>query len=276
MYKIQPFIWQKIDKDTTVFQTKSTTVVITNSKLSNFLIEIEKQHLLELDGNYIKTKFLEAEEDEVINFLLKNKLLKLEKKKQWKVSKIVLLSNDHKFEESFEYNVKNSYKVEVINLDLFRNMQFNDSDLLVVFLNPFNLKTMNDLTQKIKEKNVLVKFIFSYNNNIYFSNFYKKSWNNPCPMCFFYELESQLRGENSENSINFQTLIDILYEQEVQFSSHLPLSEMDYVHIICLLSKYLGEEIRNYYFDEILELELENYKVNKDTAYHWGYCDCYE
>ena len=149
-------------------------------------------------------------------------------------------------------------------------------DVLIVFLNPFDLKTMNELTEEIKKKNLLVKFIFAYNNKIYFSNFYKKSWCNPCPMCFFYELESQLRGENSEDQISFQTMIDVLYEQKAQFSVHLPLDSIDYIHIICLLSKYFNKEIKSYYYDEVLELDLADYKVSEDTAYHWGYCDCYE
>ena len=95
-------------------------------------------------------------------------------------------------------------------------------------------------------------------------------------MCFFYELESQLRGETSEDQISFQTMIDVLYEQKAQFSVHLPLDSIDYIHIICLLSKYFNKEIKSYYYDEVLELDLADYKVSEDTAYHWGYCDCYE
>lgn len=275
-YKVQPFIWQRIKKNKTIFQTKSTTIIVTSENLTNFLLDVEKERRTEIDESYLTKYFSEEEKEKVMNFLLTNRLLVLSEERNLDMENIVLLTNDKKFEKSFQYNLKDSCKTKTIDLEVFYEMTFYPKDVLIVFLNPFDLKTMNELTEEIKKKDLLVKFIFAYNNKIYFSNFYKKSWCNPCPMCFFYELESQLRGENSEDQISFQTMIDVLYEQKAQFSVHLPLDSIDYIHIICLLSKYFNKEIKSYYYDEVLELDLADYKVSEDTAYHWGYCDCYE
>ena len=153
---------------------------------------------------------------------------------------------------------------------------FKNTDLLIVFFNPFNLDKMNQIDLFAKKKNILVKFIFPYNNKIYFTNFYKKSWYNPCPMCFFYMLESQLRGETEENNINFQTLLDLLYAQKAIFDIHLPLDSSVYLQIIYHLARYLRNMPDDNKLDEVLEICLKDFSVNRDIACHWGYCDCYE
>ena len=110
----------------------------------------------------------------------------------------------------------------------------------------------------------------------FLANYYKRSWYNPCPLCFFGAIESQIRGEDNDNNINFQTIIDLLYAKNILFKSELPLDKLTYLQIIYILSSYMGEIPENYKLDEVLELNLSNYSVRRDIAYHWGYCDCYE
>lgn len=184
-YKVQPFIWQRIKKNKTIFQTKSTTIIVTSENLTNFLLDVEKERRTEIDESYLTKYFSEEEKEKVMNFLLTNRLLVLSEERNLDIENIVLLTNDKKFEKSFQYNLKDSCKSKTIDLEVFYEMTFHPKDVLIVFLNPFDLKTMNELTEEIKKKDLLVKFIFAYNNKIYFSNFYKKSWCNPCRCCFF-------------------------------------------------------------------------------------------
>lgn len=65
-----------------------------------------------------------------------------------------------------------------------------DGKLFIVFLKVFNFKEYENIVNIVKEKNVVIKIIFSYNYYIYFLNFYKREWYNLCLICFFFELES--------------------------------------------------------------------------------------
>ncbi|MCI9138393.1 MAG: McbB family protein [Lachnospiraceae bacterium] len=275
MYKIQPFIWQKIEDNKTFFQTQYSSVVITNNKLRDFLIKIEQDNILELDKKYIESYFFN-ETGSVINFLTQNKLFKEKVQKFLSVERLVILSNDNAFSNSVQMNLKGIYIIEELKEADKELFLFKENDLLIVFLNPFNLEKINKIDSFVKEKNILVKFIYPYNNKIYFTNFYKKSWYNPCPMCFFYMLESQLRGENEEYNINFQTILDLLYAQKATFDIHLPLDASVYLQIVYFLSGYLRKIQDDYKIDEVLEICLEDFSVNRDIACHWGYCDCYE
>lgn len=276
MYKIQPYIWNDIKDEQTIFQTKNSTVIITNSNLRNFLINIEKNNILEVNEQMFDEAFGKEEKLRVIDFLLQQKILKKEEQRDPHINRVIFLSNDSKFIESVKYNLEGIYELLVITYEKFKEFQFKNTDFLIVFLNPFELKIMENLVDISKKRNVLCKFIFSYNNKIYFANYYKRSWYNPCPLCFFGAIESQIRGEDNDNNINFQTIIDLLYAKNILFKSELPLDKLTYLQIIYILSSYMGEIPENYKLDEVLELNLSNYSVRRDIAYHWGYCDCYE
>lgn len=107
-YKVQPFIWQRIKKNKTIFQTKSTTIIVTSENLTNFLLDVEKERRTEIDESYLTKYFSEEEKEKVMNFLLTNRLLVLSEERNLDIENIVLLTNDKKFEKSFQYNLKDS------------------------------------------------------------------------------------------------------------------------------------------------------------------------
>ena len=275
MYKVQPYIWNKLDDKETLFQTQNSTVVIMNKALADFLISIEEAQIININDKMVEKEF-GSKSSEVLEFLENNELIKKEIKKEVSIKCIYVLCNDKKFEESFNFNLSEDYSIKYIEMEKLLALNFEKNDCLLVFLNPFSIETLEKIAIIVKEKNIISKFIFSYNNRIYFSNFYKKDWYNPCPLCFFYELESQLRGDNSENHINFQTIIDVLYAKHGIFETELPLEKSIYLQIIYLLTQYLVPDINENKIDEVIELDLKDGSVVKDIAYHWGYCDCYE
>ena len=111
MYKVQPFIWQKIGDNKTFFQTQYSSVVITNDKLTDFLIEIERDNVLELDKESIESYFPD-ESDSVTSFLIENNLFKEKVISFFSVERLVILSNDNNFFDSVCMNLKDLYIIE--------------------------------------------------------------------------------------------------------------------------------------------------------------------
>lgn len=74
MYRIQPFIWQKLLDNQIVFQTQNSTVVIRNKDLSDFLIALEKENKLEISRQEIET-FWGTNADKITDFLVNQKIL---------------------------------------------------------------------------------------------------------------------------------------------------------------------------------------------------------
>ncbi|EGO9124803.1 McbB family protein, partial [Enterococcus faecalis] len=90
------------------------------------------------------------------------------------------------------------------------------------------------------------------------------------------ELESQLRGEITSDTANFQTIIDLLYTKSQNFAIEYPLQKDDYFTIVYTIMRNLDSDLMKCDLDEVLSIDLNNHLVSKDIAYHWGYCDCYE
>ena len=134
MYKIQPYIWNDIKDEQTIFQTKNSTVIITNSNLRNFLINIEKNNILEVSEQMFDEAFGKEEKLRVIDFLLQQKILKKEEQRDPHINRVIFLSNDSKFIESVKYNLEGIYELLVITYEKFKEFQFKNTDFLIVFL----------------------------------------------------------------------------------------------------------------------------------------------
>lgn len=276
MYKVEPFIWYDLDEGKAIFQTRNSTVVVTNKNIRDFLVALEERKILNVDEIILNQYLGKMDHEKIVNFLVEQKILRIEEERKVCIKRTLILSNDIKFNKSIDLNLSDTNDLLFVDKGKLQEIEVKKTDLLLVFLNPFELKEMEKLVEIVKNKDIICKFVFSYNNKVYISNFYKKSWYNPCPLCFFYEIESQLRGEQGENTINFQTIIDLLYAENILFKSVLPLNQVDYLQIVYILSKYICFTPENYKLDEVVELNLSDYNIRKDIAYHWGYCDCYE
>lgn len=150
MYKVQPFIWHKIGDHRTFFQTQYSSVIITNDKLIDFLIGIEQNNILELDKESIESYFLD-ESDSVISFLMENSLFREKIIRSFSVERLVILSNDNNFFDSVRINLKDLYIIEEIREKDIELFLFKNNDLLIIFLNPFNLENMNRIDSFAKK-----------------------------------------------------------------------------------------------------------------------------
>ncbi len=211
----------------------------------------------------------------------------------FKINQIYFLTNDNKvgkelnekiYQASLEYEVKFD-KVEI--LEELKGKKLNDNDLLVVFMNKYDKNFMKKLYKLIKKYNCLTLISYSYNNNVYIDNLYKYSWKNPCHFCNIGNIEAKLRV-NSSGEMSYQSMIDMLYEEDSSFSVESIFGSIESVNIICsILNRldnlifrsqgytYLNHEKLNEVNNSIL-IDLSTKKISEDISIHWELCDCYE
>lgn len=274
MYKVNSYLINSFN-DSCVIQTGTSTTVVQNQQLVEFLFYIENKKIKSLTDSDLEREFSDSK-DIVVEFLLGNDILKMVKEPFFKYDKVWVISNDDIFNNLFnKFGNSVMPNIEILEDDDFSKIKSND--MIVLFFNPFHLEKYINLMDSIKEKEAIIKTVFYYNHSIYVSNYYKKDWRNPCPKCFFYSLETQLRGTLSSNELNFQTIIDIIYEQNGLFNIEAELETIDYLKPIdILLSDIKFNKNPNQFVNKVYEISISKGTINQDYAYHWELCDCYD
>lgn len=278
MYKISPFLIHQLNEEEHVIQTKNSTVLITNKELINILRCVEDNNLSELTMEWLEEKTNLLSSSEVITFLLSNNIVKEITSNIYEIKRIVCCTNDNKFSDIFEKVFNSKYEIILISINEIFEFNFCNTDICLFFLNPFLYKDFLNIDAYLKKKDILNKFIIYYNHSIYISNFYKFDWHVPCPKCFFSNLESHLRGNQISEKINFQLLIDLIYEKKVNFPICAKIECYDLISTIYILQYQLSAlyNKESYIINELSEISLKNNSVVKDNAVYWEICDCYE
>jgi len=274
MYTITPFVWHQVDEGT-IIQTQHSITLIQDIKLQNFMQEQEMLQKTHFDALEIKQRF-GSESEQVIDFLLDNKLIKKKAEMKLEFQRLIVVSQENKFIELVKQIWGEEYTVIGCDFDFLEKIEIRVTDLILGFVMPFSIDELEILRNTADECDAYLKVLFPYDGKMYISNFYRKSWANPCPVCFFSEIECQLRGEAGEYSINFQTLMDLIYKKNPEFTYEIPLRGSDYLKIAYAISTHLSGDLTEKEINEVLEMELATGKIRRDISYHWGYCDCYE
>jgi McbB family protein len=275
MFSIKPYFIYDIETGT-VLQNGISTVIINNAHLVEFLKNVESKKQRVISPEEIKSTFGEAFQ-KVLDFLLDNSIIQKQNVPALKYEKIILLHNNQAFATLFKNIITPTYSnFETINISDSFDINKNDT-LYVFFMNPFSIKEYISICDHFEQNDVVYKTCFFYNHSLYVSNFHKHSWYNPCPKCFFYSLEAHLRGGRFSDSINFQTLIDIIYEQTERFPIQADLTPLNYIAVIKLMSEQmLCSKDFNKIYNQVFEYQICDSKLNTDYAYYWEICDCYE
>ena len=275
-YHVLPFIITASSNDL-VLQNAYSICVINNKSMKSFLEEIDSKCISIVDEE-ILNKYFQDNQKEALEYLFNNKIIEEEKNIHLEFSKIHFLTNDSLFYESLTFNCKGNkfdYKIDKLDND-FEYLDFYNDNLYIVILNPFNLYYFKELVNFFKNKDLLCKFAFSYNNCFYFSNYYKREWGNPCPLCFFSQIEAMLRSESKAYKImNFQTILDIIYRNDPKFEVNIIFTNYSALGIVNHLLNDLNC-FNNYDINKISYIDLNNRNMNYDCALHWELCDCYE
>ena len=124
--------------------------------------------------------------------------------------------------------------------------------------------------------NIVSRLGFYYNHNLFLSNYYKTEWYNPCPICFFGNLESSLRGKSKAfNTTSFQTLMDLIYKREPKFEIKNNFSNYSILLFVNTLLDELNY-INNSHVNNVKYIDFNRNIVISDQSIHWELCDCYE
>lgn len=276
-YKIFPFIITDCE-EYSVIQNAKNTVILKDSLMISFFHWVEKN--VEYNINKVQlSEFFKEEVDEAILFMKNNSLLNDVILINMEFEKITVVSNDKIFKDSMKFNSigrDENITYELLPKDINDFHINNTEDLYIFFLNPFNYRHYIELVNFVKECNVVSRFAFYYNHSIFLSNYYKKEWYNPCPICFFGNVESSLRGASkASNTVSFQTLLDLIYKKDPKFEIKNNFTNYS---ILTLVNTLLDElnYIDNTHINDVKYIDFNRNIVMSDQSMHWELCDCYE
>lgn len=276
-YKVFPFIITNY-KENSVIQNALNIVIIKDTQMINFFNYIDTNAEYNINTEQLR-KLYKDRVDEAIEFMKINRLIDEVHPKNIKYKDITVVSNDEIFINSMRFNtigLNEKFIFEFLpeNNDKFK-INYPDN-LYIFFLNPFNYKYYVELVNVIRDNNILSRFGFFYNQSIYLSNYYKKEWNNPCPLCFFGNIEATLRGKSKAyNTVSFQTILDIVYKKDPSFKIENVFTNNSILPFVSVLlaQLYIYD---NSLINNVQYIDFNNNIVLSDQAIYWEMCDCYE
>lgn len=279
-YFVETYLVSKLVDFEYVIQTKNNIVITENKKIYDFLIYLEENKIFKLSESFIIEYFKELPENEIkklFDFFLINKIISFSHDMLIDFEKINLISNSEKFNIVFESFFNNYIDVCCYDLEKINDIEVENNNINIVFMNPFNYKKFVNIVDITFEKKILTKYIIYYNYSIYILNFNSKKINNPCPKCFFLNLESSIRNIGGCKGNNFQTIIDMIYMDNVNFKIEQNLLNFEMYKIMDVLFYQINDlkNKNNYVVNEVVEIKLNNLDVIKDKSCYWELCDCY-
>ena len=276
-YRVFPFLITNYE-EMSVIQNYKNIVIIKDIEMINFFNWIDSNEIYKVSIDQINELFNDRTE-QAIEFMRNNYLMDKIRPKIINFENIRVISNDETFINSMKFNSighNEKFIYELLPRDFHEFEVNNILDLYIFFLNPFNYKYYTELVNIIKENNVLSRFSFYYNNSIFLSNYYKKEWYNPCPLCFFGNVESSLRGKSKVlNTVSFQTLLDLIYKKDPAFEIQNTFTNYSISIFVNTLLNDM-DIIDNSQLNNVQYIDFNRNIVLADQAIHWELCDCYE
>ncbi|MHA6973780.1 McbB family protein [Levilactobacillus brevis] len=278
-YEINTFFIEDIDDVHAYLMNTKTIINLSDKSLISMLHWIDENKISEIDDRKI-AYFMNEKKKQSIEFLVSEHVL-LEPAKEKKFSNIVYVTNDPVIGEMLNYvlfgseNRGQKSQVTTVNdLDeFFSKKHTSDNCQLFFILNPFTVGGLDSITKFAQKNIVSVRVAFFYNFKFYITNVYSPNLLSPCPMCFFYNLESSLRVTDRVNdSITFQNIVDLIYNQTAKFTSEATFTRKQLLSFISLIIRLSEEQS----YGDVYELDYDSTRVVTDIAYHWELCDCYE
>ncbi|MGX7412758.1 McbB family protein [Enterococcus caccae] len=279
-FEVKPYlIYSLNEEETTIVQTRESSFATKSAELIEFLSYLEINKIEKISFEDMITMFGSHDlAQSSIEFLLSYSILKpFQTKYLTKKEEITFFSNDDSFNDlvNIFWKDRNVDSQELKEFELFDK----ENNLVIVSLNPFSLKQLKEIVSLIKkDSSNIYKFIFPYGHGVYLSNYYSPLWGNPCPLCFFYSIESYLRGsQTGKDNLNFQVMVDLFYKEKGTYEYNGLLKLEDWLPVFSQLNKdfNLEEDVISE-VDDVLKIDLVGNTLSYDTCYLWEMCDCYE
>lgn len=272
-----PFLITELDENI-VLQNVHNIYIIKDKAMIELIKYLDENGVQIIDKELLDRFFIDKI-DAATKFLVGNKIIEKVKAKAINYDKVRIFSNDNIISKSIEFNSSGIQKkillheINDISDDSIHEMK---EDLCVLILNPFNYHLMTSLISKFQKENILVRVCFYYNNKFYLSNYYKREWYNPCPLCFFAHLESCLRSESKHyNTTSFQTILDLIYSKKPMFNIQNLFTNYAALSVVQSILRGI-ENIDNKDIIGIIAIDINSNTLVYEQALHWELCDCYE
>lgn len=284
-YIINAFVSHEVSENQIALQHRRGILLISDANLIASIPCLEerigKTVLLEEIEGIFKTKG-----ESYLHFLIENKIIKKRILPNFKVKKINFFSN---FEEitmllDKSYAGRYNYISYKEPIKLFQSIENSENEIFLIFLNPYNRQLAHNLRNAFKRKDSSLSiFSYIYSGRLYIESLYSPSWKNPCHLCQFTHIESELRY-GAVHGVTYQQIIDYLYTENENFSISTPIDFSDSINIAAQLvnrvnlllalsnSGYLNIEE----FTKGIVMDIDSKKVQSDTTFHWELCDCYD
>lgn len=272
-----------------VLQNDSGIVKITEKNLVKFILDIDQEGSKYVGTDYV-LKYFPDNAQEVIKFLLTNKIIEKPPIFNFNLHKINFSTNDKSVGELTNRVLKNSidntYEYTFSN-NIASSININESEnaFWVIFMNPYSKKEAKKIRDKfIGAKNTYLLTSYIYNNIFFIDSLYSSDLKKPCHLCQINITESVLRKNASGGRMNYQNLVDLLYEENKTFNIEVPLNEIQIVNLVSYLCNRIIQHIGGNthlksspaLFGEGAALDLKNFNTHTGTTLHWELCDCYE
>ena len=277
MYKIYPFILTNYD-DMSIIQNTCSTVILKDKFLIEYMNYIDTNEIYEISKEDIESFFINQDSKDVLNFMIDNCIISEVKEPKINFKNIEIISNDTVFLHSIDFNAK-GLDFEFKCSDLPKNLNdivVKENTLYIIFLNPFNISLYTQISDIFHSNNVIYRMAFYYNNYIYLSNYHKKEWVNPCPICFYTSVISSLKAKyNSSKSVSFQSLLQIIYKRHPEFNVENKFNNYTIKDLVSLILDQL-KIINSFSINKTYNIDILNNIISEDESEHWELCDCYE
>ena len=275
-YKVENFYINKIDRNKSYVMTVAELIVITDKNLINFLDWVDKNSIKKIEFSDIK-KFMLSPTEDAIEFMENKKLISIDEEKKVNYEKDMYISNDLDVINFIKYCSTEDCTMLIKKKNIFndneKNNIFVEKNYLYFFiLNPFSLEDLEKLVNFAKKKYLQIRVAFVYNFKFYITNIFSPKLGSPCPLCFFYNLETSLRTtDRFTNQISFQNIVDMIYERSGKFTSTVKFNREQLLFIVSYMY-----QLDNHSYNDVYEIDYNSHNLSEDIAYHWELCDCYE
>lgn len=268
-----------------VLQNQVGTTLIKDTKLINFMKELESQNKLIIEVPQLLEVF---QDDEILLFLHDNKIVTHYIEPEFSFESIILIIEDSEICELLNNLLKEltDIPIEVVSSKNYKEIKRNKvNSLFICFIKEYRKEKVVNLLESIHYDNSNFSLLsYCYRNAVYFDCLYSNTINTPCHNCNTGITDGQLY--EVDGGITYQELIKMIFQIDNNYATTSPLTfrnKMLIANQICqqlegILPESNDTIVYKHYQDivNVYKLDLLENNIISDTAIFWEMCDCYE
>lgn len=283
-YVVPQFVILNNNSDSAIIQNKNGISQLTHKTIIAFFNKLDELHKNKFEEKFVEDFFGFSQYKPILKFLLDTQLIEEKERFNPNFNQTVVFTNSKKIyslmskvipkeKEDLKFNLVNVFQSEKF---ISKINELSDDVLIVIMFSPLDLNEYTWTCDYLRKREMMYCTASPYDSKFYFSNIYKYSWKNACPKCFISELISSLRSTGKFYSIpTFQTVIDIIYNEDVEFQIY----DFNNLNMNLEILKALLElsDSKQIEFFSSTHREIDLTGMSKfDQCVHWELCNCLE